>query len=33
MLNPTEIKSIVASGEGYNAEFKISIPSKIKIPV
>ena len=30
MLNPTEIKSIIASGEGYNAEFKISIPSKIK---
>ncbi|MFA9195933.1 ATP-binding protein [Flavobacterium sp. FBOR7N2.3] len=30
MLNPTEIKSIVASGEGYNAEFKVSIPSKIK---
>ena len=30
MLNPTEIKSIVASGEGYNAEFKVSLPSKIK---
>lgn len=30
MLNPTEIKSIIASGEGYNAEFKVSIPSKIK---
>ncbi len=30
MLNPTEIKSIIASGEGYNAEFKVSIPNKIK---
>lgn len=30
MLNPNEIKSIIASGEGYNAEFKVSIPSKIK---
>ena len=30
MLNLTEIKSIIASGEGYNAEFKVSIPSKIK---
>jgi len=30
MLNPTEIKSIITSGEGYNAEFKVSIPSKIK---
>jgi ATP-dependent DNA helicase RecG len=30
MLNPTEIKSIIADGEGYNAEFKVSIPSKIK---
>lgn len=30
MLNPTQIKSIAAAGEGYNAEFKVSIPSKIK---
>ena len=30
MLNPTEIKSIVTAGEGYTAEFKVSIPSKIK---
>jgi len=30
MLNPNEIKSIVASGEGYNAEFKVSIPSNVK---
>jgi ATP-dependent DNA helicase RecG len=30
MLNSTEIKSIIASGEGYNAEFKVSLPSKIK---
>ena len=30
MLNPTEIKSIIASREDYNAEFKVSIPNKIK---
>lgn len=30
MLNPTEIKSIIAAGEGYTTEFKVSIPSKIK---
>lgn len=30
MLNPTEIKSIVNSGEGFNAEFKVSIPNKLK---
>ena len=30
MLKPPEIKSIIAAGEGYNAEFKVSIPSKIK---
>ncbi len=30
MLNSTEIKSIIASGEGYNAEFKVSLPNKIK---
>lgn len=30
MLTPTEIKSIITSGEGYNAEFKVSFPSKIK---
>lgn len=30
MLNPTEIKSIIASGEGYNVEFKVSIPCKMK---
>ncbi len=30
MLKPTEIKSIIAAGEGYNAEFKVSIPNKIK---
>jgi ATP-dependent DNA helicase RecG len=30
MLNPTYIKSIIAAGEGYNAEFKVSVPSKIK---
>lgn len=30
MLNPTQIKSIVAAGEGYNAEFKVSVPSNVK---
>lgn len=30
MLNPTEIKSIIAAGEGYNAEFKVSVPSNVK---
>ena len=30
MLNTTEIKSLINSGEGYNVEFKVSIPSKIK---
>lgn len=30
MLNPTQIKSIIASGEGYTTEFKVSVPSKIK---
>ena len=30
MLNPTEIKSIVNSGEGFNAEFKVSLPTNLK---
>jgi ATP-dependent DNA helicase RecG len=30
MLTPSEIKSIIAAGEGYNAEFKVSVPNKIK---
>lgn len=30
MLTPVEIKSLIASGEGYNLEFKVTIPSKIK---
>lgn len=30
MLTPSEIKSIITAGEGYNAEFKVSVPSKIK---
>jgi ATP-dependent DNA helicase RecG len=30
MLNPTQIKSIIASGEGYTTEFKVSIPSNLK---
>ena len=30
MLTEIELKSIISSGEGYNAEFKVSFPSKIK---
>jgi len=29
-LTPEEIKSIVEAGEGYNAEFKVSVPLKVK---
>jgi len=29
-LTPEDIKSIAASGEGYNAEFKFKIPAKLK---
>ena len=29
-LTEIDIKSIVQSGEGYNAEFKISVPSKVR---
>ena len=30
MLTAEDIKLLVASGEGYNVEFKISVPSKVK---
>jgi ATP-dependent DNA helicase RecG len=30
MLTPEEIKSIANSGEGYNADFKLSVPSKVR---
>ena len=30
MLTPEEVKSIVNSGEGYNADFKLSVPSKVR---
>lgn len=30
MLNPTEIKSIINSGEGFNAEFKVNLPTNLK---
>ncbi len=30
MLNEDSIKSLIASGEGYNTEFKVSIPNKLK---
>lgn len=29
-LTPEAIKSIVQSGEGYNAEFKVRVPNKLK---
>lgn len=29
-LTSEQIKSIASSGEGYNAEFKVSVPSKAK---
>jgi ATP-dependent DNA helicase RecG len=29
-LTPSDIESIIQSGEGYNAEFKIRVPNKIK---
>jgi ATP-dependent DNA helicase RecG len=30
MLTPEEIKSIALGGEGYNADFKLSVPSKVR---
>jgi ATP-dependent DNA helicase RecG len=30
MVTPADIQLIVTSGEGYNAEFKVSVPSKVK---
>lgn len=30
MITSDDIKLLVASGEGYNAEFKLSVPSKVK---
>ncbi|MFV5703245.1 ATP-binding protein [Flavobacterium sp. XS2P12] len=30
MLNPTDIIAIVNSGEGFNAEFKVNLPSNLK---
>jgi ATP-dependent DNA helicase RecG len=30
MISPEDIKFLTASGEGYNAEFKVSVPSKVK---
>ena len=29
-LREVDIKSIISSGEGYNAEFKVSVPAKVK---
>lgn len=30
MITPDDIKLLVSSGEGYNAEFKVNVPSKVK---
>ena len=30
-MTPEKIKQLVLSGEGFNAEFKVSVPSKAKI--
>ena len=30
MISADDIKIIASSGEGYNAEFKVSVPSKVK---
>ena len=30
MITENDIRLIVASGEGYNAEFKVSVPSKVR---
>jgi ATP-dependent DNA helicase RecG len=30
MITPDDIKLLVSSGEGYNGEFKVSVPSKVK---
>jgi len=30
MITPDDIKLLVTSGEGFNAEFKVSVPSKVK---
>ena len=30
MMTAEDIQLIVASGEGYNAEFKVSVPSKVR---
>lgn len=30
MLSKEDIENIIYSGEGYNAEFKVRIPSKVK---
>lgn len=30
MITPEDIRMIIASGEGYNAEFKVSVPSKVR---
>jgi len=30
MLTAEEIKSITLSGEGYNVEFKLKVPSKVR---
>lgn len=29
MVTPEDIQLLIAGGEGYNAEFKVSIPAKV----
>lgn len=30
MLNQEDIKLLIAAGEGYNTEFKVAVPNKVK---
>ena len=30
MVTPEDIQLLIAGGEGYNAEFKVSVPAKVK---
>ena len=32
MLNTENIQSLIDSGEGYNVEFKVRVPSKVREP-
>ena len=30
MVTPEDIQLLIAGGEGYNAEFKVSVPANVK---